>query len=136
LPAAFGDVEKSPLLLPSPPREDPREGNSEPADPACRALGGVLYFLVTRQTKMRMHRIRSDQMYHHYLGAPLEVLLLYPGGKSDVRVVGPDLMSGQRPQLLVPGGTFHVSRLQSGGEYALLATSVWLCAEPVDVELG
>jgi predicted cupin superfamily sugar epimerase len=62
-----------------------------------RTLGGVLYFLVTPQAPVRLHRIRSDQMYHYYLGDPLEVLLLYPGGGSEVRVVGPDLAAGMRP---------------------------------------
>jgi uncharacterized protein len=80
-----------------------------------RPLGGVLYFLVTPQAPVRLHRIRSDQMYHHYLGDPLEVLLLYPGGGSEVRVVGPDLAAGMRPQLLIPGGTFHAGRVPAGG---------------------
>jgi predicted cupin superfamily sugar epimerase len=107
-----------------------------PATAGGRDLGGVLYFLVTSQTRMRMHRIRSDQMYHHYLGGALEVLLLSPGGKFEVCIVGADLAAGQRPQLLVPGGTFHISRLTPGSDYALLATSVWLRAEPADVEMG
>src|SRR5213593_4814274 len=50
-----------------------------------RPLGGVFYFLVTPQAGVRLHRIRSDQMYHHYLGDPLEVLLIYPGGAGEVR---------------------------------------------------
>jgi predicted cupin superfamily sugar epimerase len=45
-----------------------------------RALGGTLYFLVTPQAPVRLHRIRSDQVYHHYLGGPLEVLLFALGG--------------------------------------------------------
>ncbi len=101
-----------------------------------RTLGGFLYFLVTERARIRLHRIRSDQMYHHYLGDPLEVLLLYPDGTSEVRVVGPDLSAGMRPQLLVPGNTFHAGRLRPGGSHALLGTSVWLRAEPSDVELG
>ena len=101
-----------------------------------RTLGGFLYFLVTEQARIRLHRIRSDQMYHHYLGDPLEVLLLYPDGKSEVRVIGPDLAAGMRPQLLVPGGTFHAGHVRPGGKYALLGTSVWLRAEPSDVEMG
>src|SRR5215213_167635 len=101
-----------------------------------RTLGGFLYFLVTDQVHIRLHRIRSDQMYHHYFGDPLEVLLLYPDGNSEVRVVGNDLAGGMRPQLLVPGGTFHAGRIRSGGNYALLGTSVWLRAEPSDVEMG
>ena len=40
-----------------------------------RPLASVLYFMVTVDAQIRLHRIRSDQMYHHYLGDPLEVLL-------------------------------------------------------------
>lgn len=101
-----------------------------------RALGNVLYFLVTPEARVRLHRIRSDQMYHHYLGDPLEVLLLYAGGRSDVKTVGSDLATGMRPQLFIPGGTFHTARVAAGGAYALLGTSVFLRAEPADVEMG
>lgn len=41
-----------------------------------RPIGSVLYFMVTAESQVRLHRIRSDQMYHYYLGDPLEVLLL------------------------------------------------------------
>jgi predicted cupin superfamily sugar epimerase len=100
------------------------------------SLGNVLYFLVTHDAGVQLHRIRSDQMYHHYLGEPLEVLLLYADGRHEIKTVGNDLMSGMRPQLLVPGGTFHAARVKSPDGYALLGTSVWLRAEPSDVEMG
>jgi predicted cupin superfamily sugar epimerase len=110
---------------------------SLPADyQGGRPLGGVFYFLVTPQAPVRLHRIRSDQMYHHYLGDPLEVLLLHPEGETEVRVVGPDLAAGMRPQLLIPGRTFHAGRVRAGVGYALLGTSVWARAEPADVEMG
>lgn len=75
-------------------------------------------------------------MYHHYLGDPLEVLLLYPDGRGETTVVGDDLAAGMRPQLFIPGSTFHVSRLKAGGSYALLGTTEWPGVEPPDVELG
>jgi predicted cupin superfamily sugar epimerase len=110
---------------------------SLPADyQGSRPLGGVFYFLVTPQAGVRLHRIRSDQMSHHYLGDPLEVLFLCPGGKGEVRVVGTDLAAGMRPQLLIPGGTFHAGRIRTGVGFALLGTSVWARAEPADVEIG
>jgi predicted cupin superfamily sugar epimerase len=101
-----------------------------------RSLGGVLYFLIAPRAPVRLHRIRSDQMYHHYLGNPLEVLLLDADGKHREWVVGPDLAAGMRPQLLIPGGVFHAARVQGGSGYALLGTSVWLRAEAEDVEIG
>jgi predicted cupin superfamily sugar epimerase len=101
-----------------------------------RPLGNVLYFLVTPEASVQLHRIRSDQMYHHYLGDPLDVLLLYADGRHEVTRVGCDLSSGMRPQLFIPGGTFHTARVLQGGAYALLGTSVWARAEPADVEMG
>jgi predicted cupin superfamily sugar epimerase len=101
-----------------------------------RPYGSVLYFLVTPDARMQLHRIRSDQMYHHYLGDPLEVLLLYADGRGEMRLDGSDLAAGMRPQLTIPGGTFHVSRLRTGGAYALLGTSEWPGVEPPDVEVS
>ena len=94
------------------------------------------YFLVAPERAMVMHRIRSDQLYHHYAGDALEVLRLHENGEGDVTVVGDDLIAGERPQLLVPAQTFHVSRVQPGGSWALLATTVFPGLEPDDVELG
>ena len=100
-----------------------------------RPVGSALYFMVTPEANIRLHRIREDQLYHHYLGDPLEVLLLHEDGTGEVRTVGADLRSGMRPQLLIPGGTFHTSRLPRGG-WALLASTEWPGVEPPDVEQG
>jgi uncharacterized protein len=108
-----------------------------PADyGGSRALGSVLYFLVSPERRMALHRIRADQMYHHYSGDPLEVLLLYQDGRGDVAILGSDLAAGWRPQLFIPGGTFHVSRVRAGGSYALLGTTAWPAPESSDFELG
>jgi len=102
-----------------------------------RPYASALYFLVTPDAQIVLHRIRSDQLYHHYLGDPLEVLMLFPGGDGAIATVGSDLESGMRPQLLIPVGTFHTSRLASGGAgYALLASTEWPGVEPPDVEHG
>ena len=104
---------------------------------ADRPYGSALYFLVAPDAQIVMHRIRSDQFYHHYMGDPLEVLMLYPDGTGAVAVVGTELTAGERPQLFVPGGTFHTSRLAPGDSgYALLASTEWPGVEPPDVEHG
>ena len=112
------------------------QGALPPGYEGCRTLGNVFYFLVTPAAHVLLHRIRSDQMYHHYLGAPLEVLLFYADGSSELKMVGNDFRAGMRPQLFIPGGTFHTARVAQGGDYALLGTSVWLRAEGADVEMG
>jgi len=74
-------------------------------------LGSALYFLVTPDAPVRLHRIRNDQLYHYYLGDPLELFLLHADGRAERVVVGPDLRGGQHVQLLIPGNTFHTARL-------------------------
>ncbi len=120
---------RSPLKIPADALPKVYEGN--------RPYGSALYFLVDPDAQIVMHRIRSDQLYHHYLGDPLEVLMLYPDGTGAVAVVGSDLEAGERPQLFVPGNTFHTSRLAAGGTgYALLASTEWPGVERPDVEHG
>jgi len=63
--------------------------------------------MVTPGAHVRLHRIRNDQLYHYYLGDPIEVLMLHADGTSERVVVGPNLPKGQRVQLLIPGNTFH-----------------------------
>ena len=119
------------------PLKIPADALPEAYDEGDRPYGSALYFLVAPGAQIVMHRIRSDQLYHHYLGDPLEVLMLYPDGTGAVAVVGTDLAAGERPQLFVPGGTFHTSHLAPGGEgYALLASTEWPGVEPPDVEHG
>src|SRR6516225_2711285 len=56
-----------------------------------RPLGSALYFMVTPTAPVRLHRICNDQLYHYYLGDPLEVLLLHGDGTIKRVVVGPNL---------------------------------------------
>jgi predicted cupin superfamily sugar epimerase len=101
-----------------------------------RPLGSALYFMVTPGAPVRLHRIRNDQLYHYYLGDPLEVFLLHGDGSTDRAVVGPDLRSGQRVQLLIPGDTFHTARLIGRQRWFLGASTEWPGVLPADVEIG
>jgi uncharacterized protein len=101
-----------------------------------RPLGSALYFMVTPAAQVRLHRIRNDQLYHYYLGDPLEVLLLHVSGASETTIVGPDLRRGQRLQLLIPGNTFHTARIIGDRRWFLGASTEWPGVEPADVELG
>jgi predicted cupin superfamily sugar epimerase len=101
-----------------------------------RPLGSALYFLVTPGAPVRLHRIRNDQLYHAYLGDPLELLLLHADGSSERVIIGPDLRAGQRLQLLIPGNTFHTARVIGPGRWFLGASTEWPGVIPADVEIG
>ena len=101
-----------------------------------RPLGSALYFMVTTGAPVRLHRIRNDQLYHYYLGDPIETILLHADGSVEKIVVGPDLRAGQRLQLLIPGNTFHTARLLGRQRWFLGASTEWPGVIPADVELG
>ena len=102
-----------------------------------RPLGSALCFLVTPHGPVRPHRIRNDQLYHYYLGDPLEVLLLHSGRPAERVVVGPDIGDGHTVQLLIPGNTFHTARLLGDGEWFLGGSTEWPGVVPAeDVEIG
>jgi predicted cupin superfamily sugar epimerase len=103
-----------------------------------RPAGSALYFMVTPDAHVRLHRIRNDQLYHYYLGDPVEVLMLHADGTSEHAIVGPDLRSGQLVQLLIPGNTFHTARVIPEGfrGWFLGASTEWPGVEPADVEIG
>ncbi len=60
-----------------------------------RPAGSALYFMVTPEAPVRLHRIRNDQLYHYYLGDPIELFLLHGDGTSERVVVGPDIARGR-----------------------------------------
>jgi predicted cupin superfamily sugar epimerase len=80
-------------------------GALPPPFEAARPVGTGLYFMMTPAEPVKLHRIRNDQLYHYYLGDPIEVLMLHLDGTAAKAVVGPDLRAGQRVQLFIPGGT-------------------------------
>jgi uncharacterized protein len=100
-----------------------------------RPLGSALYFMVTPIAPVRLHRIRNDQLYHYYLGDPIELFLLHAGGAERI-VVGPDIRGGQRVQQLIPGDTFHTARVIGKRRWFLGASTAWPGVVPADAEIG
>ncbi len=90
----------------------------------ARALGTAIYYLLTPETFSAMHRLASDEVFHFYLGDPVEMLQLFPDGTGRTVTLGQDLAKGMRPQAIVPRGVWQGARLVPGGRFALLGTTV------------
>lgn len=84
---------------------------------------GIYYMLETGRFS-ELHVLESDEMFHFYLGDPVEMLQLYPDGRSAVLILGPDLAAGQHVQLVVPAGVWQGMRLIGDGKAALLGCTV------------
>lgn len=90
----------------------------------ARAASTAIYFLVTAaQPTTYLHRLKSDEVFHLYEGGPLDVLLLGTGG-GDVRRLGLDVASGERPQLVIAAGTWFAVELAAGASHCLFGCTV------------
>jgi len=90
----------------------------------ARSAGTAIYYLLEPGNFSEMHVLASDEVFHFYLGDPVEMLQLYPDGRSAVFILGPDLAAGQRVQLVVPAGVWQGTRLIGSGKVALLGCTV------------
>jgi uncharacterized protein len=102
-----------------------------------RAYGGAIYYLLHGDHFSALHRLLTDEVYHYYLGQPVEMLLLYPDGRDEIVRLGTDLVAGERVQLVVPRGVWQGSRLAVSREgFALLGTTMAPAYDQADFELG
>jgi uncharacterized protein len=102
----------------------------------ARLTGTAIYYLLEPDTFSEVHRLKSDELFHFYMGDAVEMLRLYPDGKGERVVFGTDLAAGERPQVVVPRGIWQGSRLVAGGRWALLGCSVCPGFEFEDYEEG
>jgi len=112
------------------------------ADPrgsrASKPWGTAIYYLLTNEPNCfsALHRLPTDEVYHFYLGDPVEQLRLYPNGRHENVVLGQDMERGQLVQSIAPRDVWQGSRLVPGGRFALLGTTMAPGFVPSDYEGG
>ena len=90
-----------------------------------RVAATAIYFVLLPGEQSSWHTVRGAEMWLFHRGAPVELDLGGEGEEpNDVEtvVVGPDVGSGQRPQVLVPPG--HWQRARAVGDEASLVSCV------------
>jgi predicted cupin superfamily sugar epimerase len=91
-----------------------------------KALSTAIYYLLTSDPDSfsAMHTLPTEEVFHFYLGDPVEMLLLYPKGRSQRVILGQDILHDQQVQFVVPRGAWQGSRVIPGGRWALLGTTM------------
>ncbi len=96
----------------------------------------AIYYLITSDGFSAMHRLKSDEVLHFYMGGPARVFMLFPDGRAKQTVLGSDLSAGARPQIVLPGGVWFGIRVIEPNEYTLTGTTVAPGFDFTDFELG
>jgi hypothetical protein len=101
-----------------------------------RTVATAIYYLLEPNTFSEIHRVASDEIFHFYLGDPVEMLQLWPDGSGKRVLIGTDLERDMVPQVVVPHRVWQGARLVTGGEFALMGCTVSPEFEYADYESG
>lgn len=97
-----------------------------PGFTGAHPFGTAIYYLLTADPDSfsALHRLPGEEVWHFYLGDPLEMTLLFGAGESRQVILGQDVLGGQQVQFVVPRGVWQGTRLLAGGRFALVGTSM------------
>lgn len=103
---------------------------------STRNMSTTIYFLITQESCSLLHRISTDEIFHFYLGDPVMMLQLYPGGYGKKIILGNEIFSGHVPQCIVPRDVWQGLFIINDGSFALMGTTLSPGFDFQDFELG
>lgn len=105
-----------------------RSAGSIPASvlPACfngpRSYCTAIYFLLEQGQVSTFHRIKSDEIWHFYDGAPLTIHVISPQGLYSTIRLGSNAAAEERFQAVVPAGCWFGA--ETSGPFSLVGCTV------------
>jgi predicted cupin superfamily sugar epimerase len=123
-------------------RETYRAGEGSAAAALPKRYGGprrfstAIYFLLRRGDVSRLHRLRSDEVWHFYEGASLRLHIFHQDGRYASVLLGRAAGRTARFQCVVPRGSWFGAEVIGPGSYALAGCTIAPGFEFADFELG
>ena len=75
-----------------------------------RSLGTAIHFLLLPGESSAWHRVASDELWFHHRGGTLRLWIGDSPDDATEHALGSHLAAGQRPQVLVPAGSWQAAR--------------------------
>ena len=102
-----------------------------------QAASTAILFLLSAGEWSSWHRICSDELWHHHGGGSLLIYQLSPDGSACISRLGLDLSAGERPQVVVPAGSwFAAEPVAENTTWSLMGCTVAPGFDFVDFELA
>lgn len=100
-----------------------------------RSVCTAIYFMLEKGNFSAFHRIKSDEIWHHYEGCSLEVVVIDSYGTLTINKLGKNWDKGEQPMLVVSQGVWFASRVIEEG-FALVGCTVAPGFDFADFELA
>jgi predicted cupin superfamily sugar epimerase len=104
--------------------------------PDERRVSTAIYFLLPRGAKSRLHRLKSDEVWHFYLGGALLIEEIDESGRAATTRLGADVAAGETLQHVVPAGRWFGASPAAGAEFSFVGCTVSPGFDFADFELG
>lgn len=93
------------------------------SDATGRSLSTAILYLLDVGETSEWHRVRdASEIWHYHAGAPLMLTLSPNGHDAEAIRLGPDVVAGERPQIVVPAGCWQTAT--SLGAWTLVGCTV------------
>ncbi len=100
-----------------------------------RPFMSSIYFMLPTGDISRFHRLKSDEIWYHHAGGSISIHQIAPDGKHSVFVLGQDLATGQKLQIIIKAGCWF-GAIADGGKESLTGCAVAPGFDYADFELG
>jgi predicted cupin superfamily sugar epimerase len=90
----------------------------------ARPSATAIYYLITPDSFSSLHRLTSDEIFHFYAGDSCQMIQVGSSGDLTDFRLGSEFSTGDRPQIVVPAGTWQGTKLVDGGSWALVGTTM------------
>ena len=87
-------------------------------------MATAIYFLLDGESFSALHRLKSDELWLFHDGMPLTVHAIGPDGMYRTYRLGLDIDDGQRPQAVVPSGSWFGATVDDPEGFALVGCMV------------
>ncbi len=101
-----------------------------------RPVSTGILFLLPEGQKSRLHRIKSDELWHFHLGGALRLTQISPEGKVESFVLGPDIKKGHLLQHAVPARYWFGAEPEPGSGFCFVGCTVAPGFDFADFDLG
>jgi uncharacterized protein len=89
-----------------------------------RAMLTAIYFLLKGNDFSAFHRLKSDELWHFYLGSSLTIWIIRPNGELDKVMLGNHIENNQVCQATIPAGCWFGAVLDDKESFSLVGCTV------------
>lgn len=101
-----------------------------------RAVGSAIYYYLESNDFSAWHRLRSDELLHHYAGDRLIIYVIDHDGKLQHLNLGNPIDTQSQAQILVPAGHWFAAEVDHKSSYSLIGCTVFPGFEFLDCEIA